>query len=71
MMLDVDLFAIPTPSEARAVTGLPGIFLTPFIGLGLAGGRGCLHLLEPLVVCVLFLHGVGSSAQRCNKFKKN
>jgi hypothetical protein len=29
MLLDVDLFAIPNPSEARAVTGLPVIFLTP------------------------------------------
>lgn len=70
MMLDVDLFAIPTPSEARAVTGLPGIFLTPFIGLGLAGGEGVCTYWSPWW-SVLFLHGVGSSAQRCNKFKKN
>lgn len=40
-------------------------------GPSLARGRGFLHQVEPLVVCVLFLHGVGSSAQRCNKFKKN
>lgn len=69
MLLDVDLFVKPNSSEARALSDLPEIFLMPSL---------VWNWLEPeaiclgaLVVCVLFLHGVGSSAQRCNKFKKN
>lgn len=69
-MVCFGLFALPNKSETEAVAGCP---------------RGWIHLtcagwvlrtsvpdgVVPLVPLCAVLHGVGSSAQRCNKFKKN